>query len=168
MTIPAIIIRHARLEDAGEVAAMLAGLCEYEGVRKSEFKPEDFIRDGFGENRAFSALVAEINNQVIGFLTYYPGYDMPSAKRGYHLGDFYVKKEFRRRGVGKKLFAALAQIVLDNGSCWISWTAMANNRPALEMYAKFGAVTPKNVQFMAIGKNNLSILLAFHECGICS
>jgi len=150
-----IKIREAGKKDSAEIVKMLAALCEYEGLRKSTFTDSDFLRDGHGLSRAFNTIIAEMDGVVAGFMTYYAGYDMPSATRGFHLGDFFVKPEFRRNGIGKSLFCRLAEITLKKKYSWVSWTVLDKNSPAIALYNKMGAVTPDGVTFMAIGRNGL-------------
>lgn len=147
-----IVVRAATKRDGKAISQLIAELCRYEGVRNSTFNENDFARDGTGMDRAFSALVAEVEGKIIGFLTYYPGYDLPSATRGHHLGDFFVLEQFRRSGIGKALFSELARVTLARNFSWVSWTVLEKNDPALAFYKKLSAVLRNDVKFMAIGK----------------
>ena len=145
-------MRAANKQDGNAICGLIAELCRYEGIRNSSFTEKDFARDGMGLDKAFSTIVAEVDGKVVGFLTYYQGYDMPSATRGHHLGDFYVREDMRRNGIGQALFKELAQITLARKFAWISWTVLEKNEPALAFYKKVNAILRHDVKFMAIGK----------------
>lgn len=158
--------RPACEEDAEAVVRMAKALAEYEGTAASAFDRQDFIKHCVGPNRAINVLIAETpgggkgnrESEVIGFLMYYPGYDLSTAARGNHLGDMFVDERWRKRGVGRALFAELAKITLTEGGKWVSWTVLKMNESAHEFYRSLKAVQV-GVDFMAIGEIGLRQLV---------
>ena len=94
---------------------------------------------------------------VIGTALYYPGYDVLSASRGYHLADFVIDENHRRNGLGYQLFAAVAAENLREGGEWISLTVLRKNASAQAFYAKLG-MTHVAIDFYAIGPIALAAL----------
>lgn len=156
-----VIIRDAQQEDAGAVVALAAALSQFEEVGEGAFSEEDFLKFGFGEGASFRVLVAEDtqSTQVIGFLMYYPGYDLASASHGSHLADVFVMQQARGKGAGHALVAELARRTLAAGGQWVSWTVLKKNRAAKKFYTNLGASNVA-VDFMAWGASTLQKLAA--------
>lgn len=160
---PRWFIREAKPEDAKDVVRMARALAKHEGS-SSTFTQAEYLRHCVGEERAIHVLVAEAvsaseaSAEAVAFLMYYPGYDLATAARGNHLGDMYVDEAWRKRGVGRALFAELSRLTLAEGGKWISWTVLKMNEAAHEFYKSLNAVQV-GVDFMAIGELGLRGLL---------
>ena len=129
-----LVIRPARPEDDEPVAAMARALGRSDSGRASDFTPERFRRDGFGDDPAFGTLVADAGGELLGYAIFYPGYDTDSATRGIYLADLYVREEFRRRGVGRSLIEGLAAHGRSGGARWMFWSVRRRNRGARRFY----------------------------------
>jgi ribosomal protein S18 acetylase RimI-like enzyme len=151
-------IRPARREDAPAVVQLVAALAAFEHQPLSLFSEEAYLRDGFGDCPAFHILVAEGWGKIIGMALYYPGYDTATATRGSHLGDIYVIASYRRMGIGRALFRAVAADTLEQGGMWIAWTVLKNNRLAQSFYQKVRAHDVP-VKLMALGVTGLEALV---------
>ena len=134
-------------------------------LNAAEGRPEntDPLRLGaalFGDMRKVElrGLLAAAEEEVVGLTLYYVGYDVLTASYGYHLADFVVEECYRRRGVGKQLFAHLAAENLSQGGKWISLTALTNNEAATNFYQSLG-LTKVAVDFFAIGPGGLSSIV---------
>ncbi len=132
--IEGLVVRPARPGDGDAVAAMAQALGRLDSGRASDFTPERFRDDGFGEDRAFETLVADTGDGLAGYAIYYPGYDTDSASRGIYLADLYVREGFRRRGVGRALVEGLAAHGRSQGARWMFWSVRRRNRRARRFY----------------------------------
>ena len=56
-----------------------------------------------------------------------------------NLEDLFVRPQFRRRGIGKRLLAATARIAGDNNCHGMRWEVLDWNHPAVEFYKSLGA-----------------------------
>ena len=65
-----IKIRDAMKSDAKIICDMAAALSAHEGVTDPRFTSADFEKYGFGEKKQFNSLVAELGEQVIGYLIF--------------------------------------------------------------------------------------------------
>src|SRR5690606_36537466 len=101
-------VRPAQPEDADAVARLARELSVADGGRPSRLTAQAFRRDGFGPRPLFTAIVAEIAGEVVGYAVHYPGYDTDTASRGTYLADLFVAERARRRGVGRALIGAFA------------------------------------------------------------
>jgi ribosomal protein S18 acetylase RimI-like enzyme len=143
---PPIRVRRAQPEDGEAVAAMARALSRSDGGRAGAFSAERFRADGFGPDRAFETLVAEVGkagaevekagaeDTLAGYAVFYPGYDTDSATRGIYLADLYVREDFRRRGVGHALMRGLASYGRGQGARWMFWSVLKRNRGARRFY----------------------------------
>lgn len=84
-------------------------------------------------------LVAELNNEIVGFID---GRIMDEAiwykeKVGI-LEHICVKKENRRNNVASKLLMEFESRLISMGTKYIQILAFPNNKPAMDLYKKFG------------------------------
>lgn len=99
-----ILIRKAKISDMATVLDLIKELAEFEKEAKSvSINVNDLIKDGFSDNPKFTCLVADINNSVVGMALFYGRYSTWKG-RTLHLEDLIVKKAFRGKGIGKKLY----------------------------------------------------------------
>ena len=100
-----IKIRDGSKEDLPAILELIKELAEFENAREQvTITLEDLEKDGFGENPSYCCLIAEQDNEIIGLSFYWIRYSTWKGKFLF-LEDFVVKKEYRRSGIGSKLFA---------------------------------------------------------------
>jgi GNAT superfamily N-acetyltransferase len=129
-----ITVRPATSGDVSDVVKLAQSLSIAEGQRPSRLTKAAYLRDGFGEKPAFSALLAEIDREVAGYTLYFEGYDTGRAARGVYLSDLYVDKAWRRQGVGRALMQATAKACKDIGGEWMFWSVLKGNKSARKFY----------------------------------
>ena len=97
----------------------------------------DWLRDGFGANPGFSALVAEDGGRVVGMATVsrrvITGWNGPVL----FLQDLFVDAEYRRRGIARALVERVACHAREIGSPIVELTVRADN-PAQDFYQRNG------------------------------
>ena len=147
-----IEIRTATIDDAEAVAGMARALSLSDGGKPSELTAEKFRADGFGDRPAFSALIAEWEDEIAGYVVFYRGYDTDSATRGVYLADLYVRRDFRRRGVGRALMANVAARCRDDGARWMFWSVHKRNRSARKFYRRISVELRDVMICAAFGK----------------
>jgi ribosomal protein S18 acetylase RimI-like enzyme len=112
---------------------------------------EDYLRDGFGQNRRFSAFVAERDQTVIGMITYSDRYSISLASAFIYVQDIFVEDRYRRRGVGTALLAHVAAEATERRLPHIELT-MRDGNPAAKAYRRCGfSRVPHCVTFVAAG-----------------
>ena len=109
---PHTTIRWARPEDAGHIIKLIKGLAAYENEPQSSIKitEADIHRDGFSEPKRFECLIAELNDEVVGFALFFNNYSTWEGRPGIYLEGLYVDEKARGLGLGKDLMAALAKL----------------------------------------------------------
>ena len=150
-----MVIRAAEKQDLPVIVDLLTQLTRAEGREVAVDKTA--LGDAlFGAQRGVGirALVMQQEAQVIAVALYYPGYDVLTTSRGYHLSDVVVDERFRGNGIGKRLFSALAAQNLREGGEWLSLTVLRENAAAQGFYRALG-MTHVPVDFFAIGQIGL-------------
>jgi len=138
-----VTVRPATPEDAESIAQL--GL-EFDDYLRSigddnptSFGAATYLKDGFGEDPAFSGLVAETNGEVVGYLLYHPGYDIDRGGRIFHVIDLFVTEQARGQGVGRTLMEQTAEICRKAGGHELVWGVYLKNKLAMSFYEKLGA-----------------------------
>jgi GNAT superfamily N-acetyltransferase len=147
-------IRSATPGDAAEIeqlyrqsAAHLQALDDETDFR---FNAQIYLRDGFGPNPAFTGLVAEGDNGLIGYLLYTFGYDTDRAMRYLFIIDLLVDEAQRGQGIGRALMQQAAQICREQGGGELFWAVYVKNQSALEFYRRLGATEVTELIFMIL------------------
>jgi GNAT superfamily N-acetyltransferase len=132
-------IRLATIDDVGLLRTLIRELAEYE--RELELcliEEADLARDGFGPTPRFRALIAEWNGKTAGYALFFDFYSTWTG-RGLFLEDLLVREQFRGRGIGKELLAAVARIAVEEKCYGVHWEVLDWNEKAIEFYKSLGA-----------------------------
>lgn len=93
----------------------------------------------FGPQPAAGALFARCDGELAGYAIYFFTFSSFIGRAGIWLEDVYVRPQFRKRGAGRKLIEAVAQIGAERNCGRFEWTALNWNERALDFYGKLGA-----------------------------
>lgn len=91
-----------------------------------------------GEPRVH-ALVAEVDETVVGMAIWYVTYSTWLGRHGVWLEDLFVLPTQRGSGIGRSLLGALAGIVADRGYGRLEWWVLKWNEPSIGFYDSLGA-----------------------------
>jgi GNAT superfamily N-acetyltransferase len=132
-------IRPATVNDVALLRNMICELADYERHRdRVIIGEEDLVRDGFGEDPRFRALMAEWDGHSADHTLFF-GYYSIWLGRGLFFEDLFVREAFRGRGIGKGLLATVAQIAMEEHCCGIHWEVLDWNGKAIQFYKDLGA-----------------------------
>lgn len=134
-------VRPARESDLDAIAELIRALAEYERMPEAAtFDRESLRRHLFGPERAAEALVAEESDgTVAGYAVFFPVFSTFRGSVGLHVEDIFVREEFRGRGWGRRLLAAVARIARERGCDRLQWDVLDWNEPAIRFYRNLGA-----------------------------
>ena len=93
----------------------------------------------FGAQAVAGALFARCDGELAGYAIYFYTFSSFIGRAGIWLEDVYVRPQFRKRGAGRKLIEAVAQIGAERNCGRFEWTALNWNKHALDFYDKLGA-----------------------------
>ena len=133
-------IRPAHEGDLSAILEMIVELAVYErepdAVRTTT---DDLHRVLFGPDAATYALIAERDNEQIGFALWFRNFSTWDGVYGIYLEDLYVRPAARGTGSGKKLLQSLAAIAAANGYSRFEWSVLNWNKPSIDFYEAMGA-----------------------------
>ena len=134
-----IFVRPARPEDCTTIIGLLGALAAFEGASGAVTITEQVIcRDGFGDNRRFEVLLAEVDGRVRGMAILYQAYSSWQGAPTLVVHDLFVEKEARRSGAGKALLTAAARLAGERGCCRIDVNVLGRNAKARRFYGALG------------------------------
>ena len=137
----AISLRPAVVEDVPTILRCIQALAEFERLADACVATEELLRDAlFGERPAAEVVLAWEGDTIAGFALWFRSFSTFLARPGIYLEDLFVFPEFRRRGLGRRLLAHLAQIAVTRGYGRVEWAVLDWNEDALRFYRSLGAV----------------------------
>jgi len=132
-------IRRATENDAAQIVNFIRALAifEKEAVERVRITEAEVRRDGFGSDRQFEVLIAEVDRKAVGFALFFPNYSTWEGKPGLYIEDIFVDESMRGTGLGRKLIVAVAKIAKSRGCARID-LAVLNWNPARGFYHRLG------------------------------
>ena len=134
-------VREARRSDVERIRELITELAVYErSVESVKVSTEQLHSALFAPHPTVYALVAEADDEVVGFALYFLNFSTWEGVPGIYLEDLFVRSEHRGSGLGKALLQALAEIAVDRGYARFEWWVLDWNQPAIDFYRRLGAV----------------------------
>ena len=132
-------IRPATSTDIPFMFALVRELAEYEREPHSvQTTEEQLLRDGFGAERYFDCLIAEVDGTPAAFALFFPIYSTWQG-RSIHLEDLFVRPAYRGHGICKALLRRVAAIAVERGCARLQWDVLEWNQPAINFYRSLNA-----------------------------
>ena len=132
-------IRPATIDDVALLRTLIRELAEFEHeLDLCVIEEADLVRDGFGANPSFRALIADWDGQPAGYALFFGCYSTWAGRRLF-LEDLFVREPFRGRGIGKALLASVARIAVQENCYGVQWEVLSWNEKAIELYKSLGA-----------------------------
>lgn len=146
-----LAIRLAEAQDAEAIHAALMAMARATGAEHKIVSTPDNIRaDGFGDNRAFEVLIAEIDDAFAGLCLTFPSYSTWRGEPGLYVQDLYVDEAFRGQGLGEKLLQAAARRGKTRGAGYLRLSVGIMNSGARAFYERLGIVHSSDEQIHMI------------------
>lgn len=134
-----ILIREAREEDVPVILGFILELAEFEGAREKIQSTEEGLRDVLFQRHIAEALIAELDGKAIGFAIWAYSFSTFTGKPTLYIDDLYVQEPFRGRGVGRRIFAYIADVAWRKDCARMDWYCMETNLSGKEYYHRMGA-----------------------------
>jgi ribosomal protein S18 acetylase RimI-like enzyme len=131
----ATLVRESRLEEAGIVVLLIRELVEMDGEnsRISEDDARLFLQKP--EN---TVLVAEVDGQVVGLLSYTVSFDLWHAGDCCLIRELIISHQHRQHGLGGLLLEEVFRRAERSHWMEVSVSTMPDNFPAIALYKKHG------------------------------
>ncbi len=134
-----LTIRKTTKNDIRLIYDFINGLALYEKRPEDMTGSEEMLEFMLFEKKIATAIIAEVDENPVGYAIYYPVFGSFAAKANAHLEDLFIKPEFRRKGLGKEFFFKLLKMLKAEGYSKIEWSCLDWNTPSIEFYKKIGA-----------------------------
>ena len=111
------IVRKAEKNDIAEIQTLIKGLATYEKRPQDMTASQEDLCYWIFEKKIATVLIAEYNEEIIGYAIYYPIFGSFAAEAGVHLEDVLLNEKYRHCGLGRKFFSKMG-IQKWNGAVW--------------------------------------------------
>lgn len=132
-------IRFAQRGDGEGILRLIQALAVYEEAPDEVINTSPELEKHLFDEQICSALVCEVDSEIIAFALWYTSYSTWKGKCLY-LEDFFVLPEFRKTGIGGKLFDRVVEIARASGVKRMDWQVLEWNQLAIDFYKKRDAV----------------------------
>ncbi|MEQ9040829.1 MAG: GNAT family N-acetyltransferase [Silicimonas sp.] len=133
-------IRSALETDVQTIAQLARELASHVADPDPGAETDAWLQLGFGEDRWFDCLVAEVGGELVGFAAFGKRFEIHTRSRRLWLSDLVVTERCRKRGIGGALIASLRQRAVELGCDTIVLELWARNSSARAFYHRVGAV----------------------------
>jgi len=133
-------IRSAAAEDASLLRDFIRELADYErGLDQVSISETDIVRDGFGPQQKFRAVIAEWDGEPAGYALFFEVYSTWRGRAALYLEDLFVRPTFRSKGIGRALLSHVAAVAHKENCYGVRWEVLDWNQLAIDFYASLGA-----------------------------
>jgi GNAT superfamily N-acetyltransferase len=123
-------------------------LAEYENLTPPDQHAKHRLRvDGLHENSKYAAFLARINDDYVGYAIYFMNYSSFFALPVLYLEDIFVSNEYRKKGIGQKLFDFCVKKAKEKNCCRMEWHVLDWNKVGIDFYEKNNAKHMSNWRY---------------------
>lgn len=156
-----IHIRDAVPADCPTILRFIRELAEYEKLAHEVVATEDQLRATlFCEHPKSFCMIAEDNGKPVGFAVYFYNFSTFLGRHGLYVEDVFVDPATRGKGIGQKLFAALAKRAVGHDCGRMEWWVLDWNEPAIEFYRRMHAEAMSEWTVYRLSGKDLAALAA--------
>jgi len=139
LLLPSPLIRYAKKEDLDSILYIYnQGIEDRIATLESETKERHYIEHWFEDHQErYAVLVAEYQEAIVGWASL-NRYSQRCAYDGVADLSIYIKRDYRRKGIGSLLLSALEQIALKHSFHKIILFTFPFNAPGQKLYEKLG------------------------------
>ncbi len=133
-------IRTATAEDAELIFNFIRELAIFEKLEHEVVSNADILRKNlFCENPVAEVLIAELDDQAVGFALFFKNFSTFLGAPGMYLEDLFVLEKYRGNGIGELLMRELFKICQQRNYQRMEWSVLDWNAKAIQFYESLGA-----------------------------
>jgi GNAT superfamily N-acetyltransferase len=154
-------IRMAQPGDEAELTAMVRELAEFEHAADQCTLTQELLTTAlFGDSPTVRAHLAEVDGKPAGCALWYRTFSTWDGVAGLYLEDLFVRPEFRRHGLARRLLATLAGECSAAGYTRLEWAVLDWNVNAIALYDSVGGHPKSEWITYRVSGSELSALAA--------
>lgn len=131
-------IRPVDSSNVEDFIGLIVSLAEFEKLTPPDEAAKERLRRHALHEKMFHAGVAYAEGKPAAYITYYFTYSTFLAKPTFFLEDIFVLEEYRRRGLGRKLFHYCRAVADKEGCGRMEWAVLDWNQDAIQFYEGLG------------------------------
>lgn len=132
-------IRLAEPADTPLILRFIKELAEYEKLANEVVATKEILEETlFGERSYAEVIIAEYNNEPVGYTLFFHNFSTFLGRPGLYIEDIYVTPEYRGKGIGQALLSCCARLAKERKCGRMEWWVLKWN-PARKFYEKIGA-----------------------------
>lgn len=133
-------IRPAVPGDFRLIIELIYELAEYDRLGHAvRFENKAMREYLFGPRPMAEVLIAEVDDDPVGFALFYYNFSTFEGRPGLYLEDLFVRPQARGLGLGKGLLVRLAELAVERGCSRLQWSVLDWNQSAIAFYERLGA-----------------------------
>ena len=145
---PNINIRKAKPSDIKSVVELCELHANFENAEYDKtYKEEKLINYLFQDNPVLSCLVAEKNDELLGYATATKEFSTWDADFFLHMDCLYITEKARGEKLGYKFMSKIKELAKEQSCSHIQWQTPTDNLGAISFYKKCGATNKDKVRF---------------------
>jgi len=132
-----IIIEKVNAENFDDFLGLINRLAEYEKLAPPDEEAKRRLRrECLSDKPKYQAFIGKVGDKYVSYVIFFFTYSSFLALPTLFLEDIFVLEEYRRQGVGKKMFDFLKETAKREGCGRIEFTVLKWNKLAQEFYEK--------------------------------
>ena len=135
-----LVFRDAEPQDAELILDYIRELAEFERLSHECVADTALLRRFLFEDKRALAIMAEWDGAPAGFALYFFNFSTFLGRPGLYLEDLFVRPAYRRKGIAKSLFQALARKAVAEDCGRFEWSVLDWNVNAIAFYRGLGAI----------------------------
>lgn len=151
-------IRKATENDTPIIFDLIKKLAVYEKLENEMITSVEELRENIFIKNLAKVLIAEENENPVGFALYFHNFSTFVGKPGIYLEDLFVEPEHRGKGYGKALLIELAKIAEAENCGRMEWSVLDWNTPSIEFYKSLGAKPMEEWTVFRLNENAIAHL----------
>lgn len=134
-----LTLRPANENDLEVILGFIYELARFEGAEEEIQSTEAGLRDVLFGRGGADAMIAELEREPVGFAIWAYSFSTFTGKRTLYIDDIYVREHHRGKGIGSRMFRALAEVAYQKDCGRMDWYCMETNLTGKEYYRSMGA-----------------------------
>ena len=148
-----IVVCPVQISQIPDLLRLLRAKAAFDGAEHSlRATAANLAQELFRAQAKAHAMVATLDQQVVGMATYFATFSSFLMAPGIWLDNLYVDSAFRQHGVGQQLITRLWQEAVAHGCQRVDWMVEAGNANGLAFYRRKGGYDFRALAFGVDGR----------------